>query len=224
MEPNKFEQEVRAKMEQRLLNPTPMAWDRLDAMLSVAETKKPQRSYRWLYIAASMVLMLGAGFFFLDKEAATTMPSGESPAVVAGPESRTPAESTDTTPASVAIPDVSQKSSVAVSQGATLKKQPAKNSLKEMKQPAITKQDEAVAVYNPQASSNEVQVPDSGKITDAVADLSPNIKAGKVKVDSRALLSSVEGELDDSFRSKMLQSVTKNYNTVKTALVNRNHE
>lgn len=224
MEPNKFEQEVKMKMEQRLLNPTPMAWDRLDAMLSVAETKKPQRSYRWLYIAASMVLMLGAGFFFLDKEAATTMPSGESPAVVAGPESRTRAESTDTTPAAIPLPGVSGESSVAVTRKAAIQKETTRDILKEKKQPAIVKQGEAVAVISPEVPSNEVQVPDSGKMTDAVADLSPNIKAGKVKVDSRALLSSVEGELDDSFRSKMLQSVTKNYNTVKTALVNRNRE
>lgn len=224
MEPNKFEQEVRAKMEQRLLNPTPMAWDRLDAMLSVAETRKPQRSYRWLYIAASMVLMLGAGLFFLNREAATTLPSGESSTVVATPESKTQAESTAATADTKLLPKISKENPVALSQKATFKKQPAKNILKEMKQPAIATQDEALAVRNPQAPSHEVQVTDNNKMTDAVADLSPNMTSGKVKVDSRALLSSVEGELDDSFRSKMLQSVTKNYNTVKTALVNRNHE
>jgi hypothetical protein len=40
MEPNKIESQFKQKLEQRTIQPTEMAWDRLDAMLSVAEKKK----------------------------------------------------------------------------------------------------------------------------------------------------------------------------------------
>ena len=52
MEPNKLEREFREKLEKRAIQPSDMAWDRLDAMLSVAEKKKkPNRA--WMYMAAS---------------------------------------------------------------------------------------------------------------------------------------------------------------------------
>ena len=44
MEPNKFEKDFREKLNQREIEPSNNAWDRLDAMLSVAEEKKPKKS------------------------------------------------------------------------------------------------------------------------------------------------------------------------------------
>ena len=42
MEPNNFEKDFREKLNQREIEPSNKAWDRLDAMLSVAEEKKPK--------------------------------------------------------------------------------------------------------------------------------------------------------------------------------------
>ncbi|RZJ64488.1 MAG: hypothetical protein EOO45_18775, partial [Flavobacterium sp.] len=63
MEPNKLEQDFKNKLNEREIQPTPMAWDRLDAMLTVAEKKKPKRT--WMYIAASFLgfLLVGTLFF-----------------------------------------------------------------------------------------------------------------------------------------------------------------
>ena len=63
MEPNNnLENQFRDKLNAREIQPSPMAWDRLDAMLTVAENKKPKRKWNWLLIAASFVGILFAGF------------------------------------------------------------------------------------------------------------------------------------------------------------------
>ncbi|WP_431244126.1 hypothetical protein ACQ9BO_06990 [Flavobacterium sp. P21] len=76
MEPNNFEKDFREKLNQRKIEPSNKAWDRLDAMLSVAEEKKTiqltsekKSNKKWLYIAASVVGFLLVGtFFFHQKE------------------------------------------------------------------------------------------------------------------------------------------------------------
>ena len=54
MEPNKWEKEIKEKLNKRTIQPGEMAWDRLDAMLSVAEKKKKPK-YKWMYVAAGFM-------------------------------------------------------------------------------------------------------------------------------------------------------------------------
>lgn len=63
MEPNNIENQFAEKLNAREIKPSPMAWDRLDAMLSVAE--KPKRNFSWIYIAASFLgfILIAAVFF-----------------------------------------------------------------------------------------------------------------------------------------------------------------
>lgn len=74
-EQNKLEQEFKSKLQDRTIQPSNAAWDRLDAMLSVAENeskpdtnekKKPQRLL--LYIAASFVAFLLVGVLLLNMQ------------------------------------------------------------------------------------------------------------------------------------------------------------
>lgn len=67
---NKFEKDLRDKLNQREITPNAQAWDRLDAMLAVAEQKKPKRTYNWLYIAATVLgfLFIGIMFFMQTEE------------------------------------------------------------------------------------------------------------------------------------------------------------
>jgi hypothetical protein len=50
------------------------------------------------------------------------------------------------------------------------------------------------------------------------------IPHSKIKIDPQALLSSAEQEVKESFRDKVIQSLNKNYNTIKSTLANRNYE
>jgi hypothetical protein len=58
---------------------------------------------------------------------------------------------------------------------------------------------------------------------DDVARQSTVMKSS-VKVDAKNLLSQVDGELDLTFREKVISKVNKNYKEVKVALANRNKE
>ncbi len=46
----------------------------------------------------------------------------------------------------------------------------------------------------------------------------------KIKVNANDLLNQVDGELELSFREKVITKVNKNYQTVKVALANRNQQ
>ncbi|MNG32444.1 hypothetical protein D3C84_1184600 [compost metagenome] len=46
----------------------------------------------------------------------------------------------------------------------------------------------------------------------------------KVRVNANDLLNQVDGELELSFREKVITKVNKNYQTVKVALANRNQQ
>jgi len=67
MEQHKLENEFKNKLNQREIKPSENSWDRLDAMLAVAEVKKPTRGYGWIYIAASIIGFAFLGTFSLLK-------------------------------------------------------------------------------------------------------------------------------------------------------------
>ena len=66
MEPNKIDNQIREKLNAREIQPSAQAWDRLDAMLTVSEEKKPKKGYGWFFVAASTILFFGLGFFLFN--------------------------------------------------------------------------------------------------------------------------------------------------------------
>ncbi|MBY0487774.1 MAG: hypothetical protein K2P85_11395, partial [Flavobacteriaceae bacterium] len=78
MEPNKLETQIKEQINAREIKPTEMAWDRLDAMLSVAEEKKTARSpflsSRFIGIAASVLVLVSLGLFFFNQKETVIKP------------------------------------------------------------------------------------------------------------------------------------------------------
>ncbi|KGO92078.1 hypothetical protein [Flavobacterium subsaxonicum] len=243
MEPNNtIEQDFKQKLEQRTIQPTEMAWDRLDAMLTVAEKKnKPSRS--WMYMAASFLAMLLVGALYLnqqkenpvngvnnntnsvvittnaDKPSETEIGATASPQITTGTEEVVASVNTPTQ----AKPRVTRNGSV--KSAATAKN--INNT------PNVLISNEAVAVNNQQVTTNpEVAQPAKIKVdaNELLASVnnpklnSPQLKQSGVKVNANSLLSSVEGELNDSFKTKAFQGIIKNLDEVKTAVVNRNRQ
>lgn len=238
MEPNKLENEFRKKLEQRTINPSGAAWDRLDAMLSVTEEKKkPKRT--WLYIAASFLGFLLMGTLFLkqggtnnvnDVTIGNSIVTTEKPAKAQG-------ETVKDAPVATPQPAIQQavenkteeQAAVATTKPAGTKnpgkalqnKEANKNIL-----PQMPAGETAVAVNNKQDTENKetIAVQEDEVSGLLAANTPPADTKQSIKVDAKSLLSSVEGELDESFRSKALNTVTKNYSLIKTSLANRNHK
>ena len=220
MEQNNIEQQFREKLGQRTLAPSENAWDRLDAMLSVAEGKKPKRNFKWLYIAAGLLGFLFLGTVFLTMNDNTTI---EKTVVVKDSpieKAAQPEEKSTIMPEELIVLQKNEKAVATVAR-------------KSLQNPGIQKESNVVKeelvvlrdiTDKPQAVKEKYISAD--ELLAAVTVMGQtNVKSPKltVKVDPAKMLSEVEGELDETFREKVIHSVGKNFNAVKTAVVNRNY-
>ncbi len=250
MEPNKLEQEFRDKLEQRTIEPSKMAWDRLDAMLSVGEGKKEKKPNRsWMYMAASFVMFATIGAFFLtnEKENSGNGTESNSTPIVNRENTVKPAhqEGTNDTilPAPLEKPAIEtlsapkmQQTAVAAIQtkapleGKRVNRQnipSGQNQMVNDKNNTIIyppANNEGVAVINHVGFKDDVIKAYETEQLLAASTGNAKKKKSLVKVDASSLLSSVEGELNESFRDKAMEGVIKNFNAVKTSVANRNYQ
>lgn len=253
---NKLENQISEKVNSREIQPSAQAWDRLDAMLSVAEEKKTKRSFGWLYIAASVLVLVALGtFFFTQKSTEINQNTIVGTEVKNGTVVKTPNSKFQ-------IP-ISKENPVAVANQPTTNSQQATTNNQRVSisnQSTPTNQKQATAINQKQATnplinrdktiefqnSSDVALKDLPKIytgsqvisggvkevksdeallasLDKSAKQSTN-KSSNVTVDAKSLLSLVDGEIELTFREKVIKKVAKNYKEVKVALANRNNE
>ena len=266
MESNKLEKDFKDKLEQRTLQPTETAWDRLDAMLSVAEGKKKKPNRAWMYMAASFFALLLVGTLFLNQEKSDTHHgTTNTNSVVATSQ---PETTTGTSVDNVNTDVVKAQDGVATATIDT----PVKPNVKNTVVTVYTTKAAIRNIRNNTVTATTVPIDKNTIITEPIATqavaenttnkaeahaVKPQIQSVKVdanallasvektsvtilsanntatasngkrpgvKVNANSLLSSVEGELDESFRGKVLQTVAKNYNIVKTSVASRNRQ
>ena len=213
MESNKFEKDFRDKLNQREIAPSENSWDRLDAMLAVAEKQQPKKSKDWFYIAASIIgfILIGSVFFSQTEE---LIDIKKSVVVIENKEIIKPTEEVLINKEEVSV--INQKS-VAT----TNSNQKTKNNASEIK-PALVineeiQQEQLVSKEKPTEEIIQKDIPVELFATTNIANPS-------VKVDAKNLLSEVDGELELSFRERIVQKINKNYQNIKVALANRNQE
>lgn len=224
MEPNKMEEDFRKKLNARELQPSEAAWDRLDAMLSVAENKKPKRSFRWLYVAASMVLFSGVGLLLMHQERSNqTLPMNTNDNVVVEGKAIKEAEAVSEPVNGNVSPIFEEHNNaemVAEHQSNTSTPVREKQKGTNSRLPGASIDKEPVLQETPRVIlENTHQEPEKMLAVNEAPKEKP-----KVKVNANSLLSSVEGELNMEFRETTLDKIKKNFKTVKTAVANRNYE
>ena len=227
MEQNNLETQFKQKLNSREIKPTEMAWDRLNAMLSVAEPnnneqiQKPKRRFTWLYVAASFIsLVLISTVFFNQKENTINIKKN-----------------------TVVIENTIQKENLKTENKS---KKPerhfAKTIVKSETKPLVhtqIKTKTTMTVETQETVENEIQPNNRNESIAGLKKISPdnidsllasveNIKSGStnpsVKINSTDLLDQVDRELQVSFREKALNTITKKYKEAKEALVNRNNQ
>lgn len=233
MEPNKIESQFKQKLEQRTIQPTEMAWDRLDAMLSVAEKKKKRPNRNWMYIAAAFLVFLLVGVLFLNQEKENNPAVTKENSVVEAPKATEPAKTgTEATKIETTAPKTQQKEAVAQTTVKTKanRAQPAKNTTTATPENTVVPQSQEALAENKVHKPSKITVDANALLASVEKDtpveqpvLAKTRKAG-VKVDSNTLLSAVEGELNESFRDKAYNGVIRNFNAVKTSVANRNRQ
>ncbi|WP_163398252.1 hypothetical protein [Flavobacterium fluviatile] len=236
MEPNNFEKDFREKLNQRTIEPDNKSWDRLDAMLSAAEERPKKKSKRkWLYIAASVVGFLLVGTFFFNQNKSTTQrqekvvfeentkkDSVEKPVLNNGNSVKT----------EIAVTENPSKENLLMEE-----KNHNQISNKTIKNESNQIMESSVIIKNNQEkqsiNNQTVIAENTKKLTvdqlletaenKVIAENSAKPKS-KIKVNANDLLNQVDGELELSFREKVISKVNKNYQTVKNAVASRNQQ
>lgn len=240
MEPNNnIDNQFREKLNSREIKPSDNAWDRLDAMLTVAdsnntveEKKKQKRGFGWMHIAASFLGFILIATVFLSQT-----------------EELVDVEKVPIVNETIEKPSeegILQPETIIVKEEQTIAKTEDKSSNKKesiiiqktinQNQPVVIPQNE-VAVHHQPTTENVQLITETLQQKSNYADVDELLAAVKknkkdklfqdkatVRVNSNDLLSQVDGELELSFRQKVIKSVKKNYQEVKVALSTRNQE
>ncbi|WP_298304674.1 hypothetical protein [Flavobacterium sp.] len=243
MAQNKLETQIKEKLNSREIQPSEMSWDRLDAMLSVAEEKKTKRSFGWLYIAASILVFLSVGLFFINQKEEV---SGTDNQIVTK-EVENNKEQNDSVITKQnftnEITNQQEEQVAAINNKPQIINKKSSESFNQNNQktgvnPIINKEKEieyqATEVIAQKdmpriISQEKIEMPKkvAVNVDDLLASVEKTSKKevnAKVKVNANSLLSQVDGELEQTFRQKVINRIGKNYQEVKVALANRNQE
>jgi hypothetical protein len=195
---DKIDREFRDKLALREISPSPQAWDRLDAMLNVAEQTQKKTTPTNLWYVAAAVLLLALALVMLFKTAEPRVEFVEVPVEVPSVEQSEPVD---------AVIEVTPE---------PVRRMPSAPA--EKRRPVVNQQ---VAQNVPIEIAPEPTIVEETLLTPVVAV--PKQRK-KIKIDPKALLSEVDAELERTFRERALKSIDEKFRRGKSAWVNRNVE
>ena len=236
MEPNKLENEIREKLGKREIQPSAQAWDRLDAMLSVQESKVDKKSFPWIRIAAGVVLFLGVSYFFFNSNKEEIKGTDIKEIIVESSKKTSDAkveklnedlvESSNSIAeennSSIAYNEIRSKDEKVSQKTDKIKKNTSDNIL------STTEKENMLSHLNVNNEEKAVEEKIEQNIVQlskqAVAEVKTSIENPKLKIDPNSLLDQVDGEIQLTFRQKVMKTVTKGYKEAKEAVASRNQE
>lgn len=243
MAPNKLENQIKEKLNAREIQPTKMAWDRLDAMLSVAEEKNNKKAtiftFKSVGIAASILLFLSFGLFFIFQKEEVSVNNQ-----IVTKEIEKNKEQKDSVIAKQNLTkELEEQVAVSINNKPQIINKKSSESFNSINQKtnqnSIINKDKQIDYQVTEViaqndmpriiSQEKIEMPKkvAVNVDDLLASVESPSKSAvsqKVKVNANSLLSQVDGELEQTFRQKVFQKITKNYKEVKVALANRNQE
>lgn len=247
MEPNKLEKQFKEQLNSREIKPSEMAWSKLDAMLMAADPsnseqakQKPKTKFPWIYIAASILGFLLIGKVYFNGFETVKIDKGNR-VVIEQKIDRNNLEEPEIINETV-LPSRIQKTTIevhkVVADNNNLKKQPKQLNNKEEEALIINQSKENDAVVNSSENKNYQSTSVNkyisaekllAEVTNTKFEPKATDKAiGKtrtaISVNPNSLLANAEKELNQSFRESALNKFNKNFNAIKTVLVNRNYE
>ena len=238
MELNNFDKDIQQKFNSRKIEPSAQAWDRLDAMLTVAEEKKQPKTYFWLKIAASFLIFSGIGYVFFQQNQKLDISQPTNEVVITKETPANEVENNDD-PQIIISPETQNELAIATPKAtnSVAKKVSKQNDNSKYKSKfdsylAVTEKLKEAITKN--ENNNKYQEQNNQKNTHTnvnsetlLAEVQGNKKPdgnttthkSTLKVNPNDLLNSVESELDQSFKDKALSK----FKQAKSVIVNRNY-
>lgn len=245
MERNQFEKELKNKMDTREIMPSDKAWDRLDAMLTVAEQKKPKRHFNWLFIAAGIAGFLFIGTIFMSQieeatDKGTTNPivfeQLTQPAQNAQEQTIAPAVDSEAIASTETPVQTKSKYNHQPSVSELAKQSKSNQSINPVEAVNPIPDNQGLIASNHQSSiitrakgeqaggNQKTEQPvTAAKVDELLASVAQNPGGNpktSVRVNAKNLLSEVDQQVNRSFREKMLRRAGE----VAEAVVNRNND
>ena len=220
---DKIEEKFRKELNNRLIKPSENSWDRLDAMLTIAEEKKSKPKFLWMYVAAiTLGLLLTATLVFNQFNNHNVEPINN----VVIEQKSTPIKNED------AIKNLDHiKTDVNI-----LNKKLIASETKSLKSIPETPSEKTT-----RESSNEVKISTEikGKVLMAINQKieeksvdellasvqltsSEGSENSSIKVNAQNLLHQVDDNSKLTFKEKALVTIAENYKNIQTAIANRN--
>lgn len=216
MEPNKLENHFRKQFSEREIKPSEASWERLETILSIQE--KPKKKYSWIYIAASMIgfIFIGTIFFSQNDHQINTKNS------VAIDNSVVTSKTSKIKSSNNLVINEVKKSNSKIKKDKDLSRVivSVKNNINQIEEVSISNQISVQRTVDIQTNLITI-VPN---LENELSKISKKNQTTRVYVDAGNLLSQVDGELELSFREKVIVKINKNYKTIKVALANRNQQ
>lgn len=222
---NNIENHFRDKLNQRTIEPSDKAWDRLDAMLSVSEQKKPKTG--WLWVAASIAVLFSVVSLFFRNNSENIPLQDDVNLVVK--KNHSEEFLLDTT-----VQEEIEEGLVDEQDVAIQKAEPnMQNVLKDTFLMTQNNQEFQQLVAD-QIPTENTETPENYNINNVyltAAELLSSIEESEVKskekpkveVDYRLLLSQSEYEVEERYRKKAIDRfLQKKYEDVRVAISNNN--
>ncbi len=248
METNKFEEHIAKKMNEREIQPSPAAWEKITEQLEISRTPK-RKSYLWYSIAAGFIGLMIISVLFLDKSRTPSIPETVDapktkeknnvekglPAIIDTNETEIVLE--DGTDNNIDDEDVESHKVVDFSSkenentpitsigeeilsGKNIEEPMIPDTVVEAKITELLVQVNAIEETGPALTDTEV---DSLLRKAQQEIMVEKIMGNSNSVDAMALLSEVEEELDQSFRDQILEKLKSGFLKVRTAVADRNN-
>lgn len=234
MEQDNFNKNIQEKFNFRTIEPSETAWNKLDAMLTLAEEKKQPKRFFWLSIAASFLLFSGFGYvFFQQNEKTKLMPSTEE--IVTSKtnfESKTQKQNIEESSVSFEnelVNNATISTTSETKKSTTILTAQKENPKLEIYETAVLKQQE-VTTYAIKKESAKQEIKEVTYNYTTPESLLAEVQGQKIlnntilfksslKVNANELLQAVESELDKTFKEKTITKLKQ----AKSVFVNRNY-
>lgn len=224
---NNIENQFKQKLNERTIEPTDKAWDRLDAMLSVSEKKKSKRTWIWAVAGLAVLMTIGSWFFRIDNN--EEIPNEQ--VVVESTENinyetqvrQSPISNYDintkieTAPQKIKIDSFIKNEKLVIAEEKTdiLEKYFEVPEIEE-----ITNDNTTVNTYvSAQDLLDDVEESKPKKV------LAERNNPSKISIDHKSLLYQAEQEVEENYRKNAVDRLLyKGFNNAKVALSNRNQK
>ena len=230
MEPNKFEKDLKNKLDNREIQPSAQAWDKLEAMLTAQE--RPKKKFPWFLIAASLIGIVFLMTILFKSNVLTT-----NEIEIQNKNSVVTNDTILSTEKTAFDKLNAQKENVV----AVANEQPTSNQQLNSKKKRVSiiknNQNQEVATINKPINEKSLEnnIDESAKQKESnepieIADIQlfdenkNNIELEKstLKVNASALLSQVDDELRRERQLTIFQKIGNNLQTVRTLVAERN--